>query len=1009
CNRPGSRGRRSVAVGQAERSGPEAGPGRRMMAPGDSRFFEESVNAGKLKALLDGRSHNAATGIHDRTQAIKWLLAMVCKGRDVSQFYPDVVKNVIVKSVELKKLVYVFLIHYADHDASCRDAALLSINSFQKDLADRNQLIRALALRTMTSIRVRSIFQLQLMAVKKCATDPSAYVRKTVAHALPKLHSLDRSQAAELEAMVNKLLCDTSTMVVGSAVAAFSEVCPERYDLIHPIFRRLCGCLRDVDEWGQIALLSVLARYARTFFCRPHVDDSPSEVSHNLKVTSTGTLFAQEASPASAQHSFSHSGDAAQLLSTRVRQLPSAKELQSFYGEDGDASDDAADSDLEERRSGQGGADADADAAADADAEKSTQGAPPLVEAPLPDPEVTAGRKVVQDGSKDGEARPMEPDHKNLLKAALPLLHSRNSGVVLSVCSLLWNCGRRSNTAMERVASALVCLLRSHREVQFMALQAIVPIASQRAHYFRPYLRELFVNASSDAAFVRFLKVDVLTLLVCRDNVDQMLAEFEVYLSHPDKGFVCAVIRAVGRVVNELPELADRCLRGLVTLMTSENDKVVAEAVVVTRAILQQHPENAAMVRQLVSMLDHSRVPAARASLIWIATEFAHFIPELVPEMLRKLALSFSDEHCTVKIQILSLAVRASFMFAPEDPGNFGVTSALGAAQTERVRGSVDKLRDYIVHLGEFDADFDLRDRVRFVKALSTEDRFSNVHSRILLQPKPAPKMQGIESRVIVDSRSNFTFDSLSHCVGHKVTGYRPLAEWPTREPNPGLRDPSNLQAVESTQPSTSLRPGKAASGRGDINDFYADAEDDDTRSMATSATEDKAGGGQDDLLAMFDEFKGTTKEPSSRQLAAEALRSAQEPGPEFGMLLSKVHGEGMQVEHAFSRQRSSHAKSMNVVNLRITNTRATALRGVKIGKLGLVEDQQLVPFPEIDNLAPAETRDVVVNVDFGGKVVPCEFSFANDRGQFPVALSAPVGELVVPAPELLDSATFDT
>ena len=77
-----------------------------------ARFFEESINAGKLKDLLNGRSGKSGDAVQDRLQGMKWLLAMVSKGRDVSQFYPDVVKNVVVKSVELKKLVYVFLMHY---------------------------------------------------------------------------------------------------------------------------------------------------------------------------------------------------------------------------------------------------------------------------------------------------------------------------------------------------------------------------------------------------------------------------------------------------------------------------------------------------------------------------------------------------------------------------------------------------------------------------------------------------------------------------------------------------------------------------------------------------------------------------------------------------------------------------------------------------------------------------------------------------------------------------------
>ena len=66
----------------------------------------------------------------------------------------------VVKSVEVKKMVYMYLVHYADASHSCREMALLSINSFQKDLAAQNQLIRALALRVMTSIRVADIIQI---------------------------------------------------------------------------------------------------------------------------------------------------------------------------------------------------------------------------------------------------------------------------------------------------------------------------------------------------------------------------------------------------------------------------------------------------------------------------------------------------------------------------------------------------------------------------------------------------------------------------------------------------------------------------------------------------------------------------------------------------------------------------------------------------------------------------------------------------------------------------------
>lgn len=65
---------------------------------------------------------------------------MSARGKDqASTMFPHVAKNVISKNVELKKLVYMYLVHYAEVEP---DASLLAINSFQKDLNASNQYIR---------------------------------------------------------------------------------------------------------------------------------------------------------------------------------------------------------------------------------------------------------------------------------------------------------------------------------------------------------------------------------------------------------------------------------------------------------------------------------------------------------------------------------------------------------------------------------------------------------------------------------------------------------------------------------------------------------------------------------------------------------------------------------------------------------------------------------------------------------------------------------------------------
>lgn len=218
-----------------------------------------------LKQMLDSNKDSL------KLEAMKRIIGMIAKGRDASDLFPAVVKNVVSKNIEVKKLVYVYLVRYAEEQ---QDLALLSISTFQRALKDPNQLIRASALRVLSSIRVSMIVPIVMLAIRDSASDMSPYVRKTAAHAIPKLYSLDPEQKDELITVIEKLLADRTTLVVGSAVMAFEEVCPERTDLIHKNYRKLCNLLVDVDEWGQVLIINMLTRYARTQFMDPNVDVS---------------------------------------------------------------------------------------------------------------------------------------------------------------------------------------------------------------------------------------------------------------------------------------------------------------------------------------------------------------------------------------------------------------------------------------------------------------------------------------------------------------------------------------------------------------------------------------------------------------------------------------------------------------------------------------------------------------------------------------------------------------
>lgn len=75
--------------------------------------------------MLDSNKDNL------KLEAMKRIIGMVAKGRDASDLFPAVVKNVVSKNIEVKKLVYVYLVRYAEEQ---QDIALLSISTFQRAL-----------------------------------------------------------------------------------------------------------------------------------------------------------------------------------------------------------------------------------------------------------------------------------------------------------------------------------------------------------------------------------------------------------------------------------------------------------------------------------------------------------------------------------------------------------------------------------------------------------------------------------------------------------------------------------------------------------------------------------------------------------------------------------------------------------------------------------------------------------------------------------------------------------
>lgn len=191
------------------------------------------------------------------------------KNLPVTTFFPLVVSLLSpTTTFQSRTLISLYIIHCAQTAPSL---ALLSINSYQKDLSDPNPLIRAGAIRTLSSMGLEDIRSLVGAAVEKGTRDTSWYVRRTTADAILELWRSDSTHdnKSKLLPSLIVLLNSASPLTIGSALNVWEEMCDNRWDLIHSSFRKWCKMLVDVEEWGQCVLLRVLLRYGRTFFLDP--------------------------------------------------------------------------------------------------------------------------------------------------------------------------------------------------------------------------------------------------------------------------------------------------------------------------------------------------------------------------------------------------------------------------------------------------------------------------------------------------------------------------------------------------------------------------------------------------------------------------------------------------------------------------------------------------------------------------------------------------------------------
>mmetsp|Transcript_1810 Transcript_1810/g.8629 ORF Transcript_1810/g.8629 Transcript_1810/m.8629 type:complete len:378 (-) Transcript_1810:3499-4632(-) len=232
------------------------------MSGGDARYFTTH----KKGEIAEWRDEINNPDRDKKKEAVKKVIAAMTIGKDVSMLFTDVVNCMQTDNVEMKKLVYLYLINYAKNQP---DLAILAVNTFVKDTQDPNPLIRALAVRTMGCIRVIKITEYLCDPLQRALVDEDPYVRKTAAICVAKLFDINAELVQDRGFLhqLHELLADSNPMVVANAVAALSEV-QESSNIIQSFalgsntVYKLLAALNECTEWGQVIILDSISSYS---------------------------------------------------------------------------------------------------------------------------------------------------------------------------------------------------------------------------------------------------------------------------------------------------------------------------------------------------------------------------------------------------------------------------------------------------------------------------------------------------------------------------------------------------------------------------------------------------------------------------------------------------------------------------------------------------------------------------------------------------------------------------
>lgn len=280
----------------------QGGSGNAGNTPSSNTYFvDKKSEVNELKLLL--RSPNVEKDLKKKREVVKKVIAYMTLGYDVSKLFTEMMLVSGTNDIIIKKMTYLYFSNYA---RSNEELATLCINTMIKDCRDSDPMVRGLALRALSSLRLKSTIEYLIPVLLNSFHDSSSYVRRNAVVAVLKIYHIQQ-QAVMDSQLIDKvcdLIKDRDAQVVATCLMVLHEIklkdggvlgdgasdddsngsnnnnglakdilSADTTTATHPKIKinipfskpqlviYLLNRIKEFNEWGQSHVLTIIARY----------------------------------------------------------------------------------------------------------------------------------------------------------------------------------------------------------------------------------------------------------------------------------------------------------------------------------------------------------------------------------------------------------------------------------------------------------------------------------------------------------------------------------------------------------------------------------------------------------------------------------------------------------------------------------------------------------------------------------------------------------------------------